>query len=126
MLVINYINSHLGDPALPAPPEVPPPYYDVNNDGQVTAADVLQVINYVNRHLAGGEGEAVPAVSGEAVSSASCGPLPSTSRGSRFRLRSLSPIAASRCSLPAVDGAVLEDIETILDNLAPDVATAVN
>jgi hypothetical protein len=46
---------------LPPPPAAPPPYYDVNNDGLCTAADVLAVINYINTYGIGssaeGEGE---------------------------------------------------------------------
>jgi hypothetical protein len=59
LLIIDYINAHLGDPSLPAPPATPPPYYDVNNDQRVTAEDVLYVIDYINSHLPpSGEGEA--------------------------------------------------------------------
>jgi hypothetical protein len=59
LLIIDYINAHLGDPSLPAPPATPPPYYDVNNDQHITAEDVLYVIDYINSHLPpSGEGEA--------------------------------------------------------------------
>jgi hypothetical protein len=62
LTLINYINAHPGNTALPSPPAwpPPPPYYDVNNDGQITPLDVLWVINYINSHpSASGEGEAV-------------------------------------------------------------------
>jgi len=59
LILINYINAPTNDPALPAPPAVPPPYYDVSDDGSVTALDVLMVINYINGHpAAAAEGEA--------------------------------------------------------------------
>jgi uncharacterized delta-60 repeat protein len=39
----------LGGPrAVPAPPAVPPPYYDVHGDGVVNALDVLDVLTYLN------------------------------------------------------------------------------
>jgi hypothetical protein len=57
--LVNYINSHPGNPAVPPSPAVPPPYYDVTGNGFITADDVLQVINEINRRIAGaGEGEA--------------------------------------------------------------------
>jgi 5-hydroxyisourate hydrolase-like protein (transthyretin family) len=51
--IINYINAHPNDRDLPAPPQMPPPYYNVNGDQEITAADVLAVINYLNAHPAG-------------------------------------------------------------------------
>jgi len=59
--VINYINSHTGDPTLPDPLVTPPShFYDVFGDGYCTAQDVLNVINYINSHSGGSaEGEAV-------------------------------------------------------------------
>jgi RHS repeat-associated protein len=48
LVVINYINSHPGSAAVPAPPASAPPFYDVNGDGLVVALDVLLVINYIN------------------------------------------------------------------------------
>ena len=63
LTVINYINSHPGDPSLPAPPASGPPYYDVDDSGDVTPQDVLLAINYINSHLsAAGEGEFAPAL----------------------------------------------------------------
>lgn len=56
--VINYINAHPGNSALPASPATPPPFYDINGDGSCTAEDVVSVINYINAQLdAAGEGE---------------------------------------------------------------------
>jgi len=61
LMIINYLNGHSGNPALPPPPAGPPAYYDVNGDGLCTAADVLAVINWINTHgvsyTSGGEGE---------------------------------------------------------------------
>jgi hypothetical protein len=62
LIIINYINSHPGSASLPAPPQMPPPYYDVNNDGRCTPLDVLLVINHINNQpLGSGAGEAFPA-----------------------------------------------------------------
>jgi len=58
--VINYINSHPGDTSLHDPQEVlhARGYVDANADEQITAADVLFLINYINSHPIGsGEGE---------------------------------------------------------------------
>jgi len=61
LAVINYINSHPGDPSLPAPPASGPPFYDVDDSGDVTPVDALLAINYINSHLgAAGEGEFAP------------------------------------------------------------------
>jgi hypothetical protein len=57
LLLINYINAHPGDSSLPPPPEMPPLYYDVDDDQACTAADVLHVVNDINRRSGGGEGE---------------------------------------------------------------------
>lgn len=62
LIVINYLNSHPGDPSLPAPPASGPPFYDVDDSGDVTPLDVLLAINYINSHPgAAGEGEFAPA-----------------------------------------------------------------
>jgi hypothetical protein len=61
LFVIDYINSHPGDTALPPPPAAPPPYYNANGDGIISAADALEIINYLNTRPAAGEGEAGPA-----------------------------------------------------------------
>nr|MCU0871095.1 dockerin type I domain-containing protein [Pirellulaceae bacterium] len=53
LIVINYINAHPGDTALPSPPASGPPYYDVSNGDGITAQDVLLVINYINSRLGG-------------------------------------------------------------------------
>ena len=37
LIVINYINAHPGDTALPSPPASGPPYYDVSNGDGITA-----------------------------------------------------------------------------------------
>ena len=75
LIVINYINSHSNDGALPAPSETIPSYgYDVlggaagEGDGQVTALDVLAVINYLNGHSVGTVGQSTVSPEGEAVS----------------------------------------------------------
>jgi hypothetical protein len=58
LIVINYINSHPGDTALPPPPATPPAFYDVSGDDVITPLDVLMVINYINAGGVGGsEGE---------------------------------------------------------------------
>ena len=60
LLVITYINTHLGQTALPPTPTELDPYCDVNDDGACTAVDVLMVIHYINTHLGGAaEGESV-------------------------------------------------------------------
>lgn len=74
LLLINYINNHLDDLSVPPPPAEPPPYYDVDGNGFVTALDVLYVIDVLNGLVAGesvpqsgqsgggfGEGESAPA-----------------------------------------------------------------
>jgi len=75
LLVITYINSHLGgELTVPPPPAEPPPYYDVDGNGFVTALDVLLIIDVLNDQAAGepssrpgagggssGEGEYTPA-----------------------------------------------------------------
>jgi hypothetical protein len=59
LLVINYVNSHPGNPDLPSVAESPARYYDVNDDQACTASDVLAVINYLhNAPLPDVEGEA--------------------------------------------------------------------
>ena len=61
LIIINYINAHPGEVALPAPGSTPHWYYDVTNDEVCTALDALIVINYLNAQsqpLA--EGEAPP------------------------------------------------------------------
>jgi hypothetical protein len=61
LLIINYINNHLGDTSLHDPSEVSA-YVDANADGRITALDVLFVINYVNNHQsAAGEAESADA-----------------------------------------------------------------
>lgn len=61
LILINRINSHPGDSSLPAAPELPPPFYDVDGDGLCNAVDVLMVINLINKQsAAAAEGE--PAV----------------------------------------------------------------
>jgi hypothetical protein len=57
LVLVNHINNHPGDTSLPAPPAAGPPYYDVNDDNQITALDVVAVTNYLNTDLSG-EGEA--------------------------------------------------------------------
>ncbi|MCH5378007.1 MAG: Ig-like domain-containing protein, partial [Planctomycetes bacterium] len=76
LTLINDINAN-GTRLLPMMPEgdqTIPPFLDVNGDGMVSPADVLDVVNYVNDQsllLPGGEGESVafgglvaPAISG--------------------------------------------------------------
>jgi hypothetical protein len=60
LTVINFINVHQSI-ELPKPPSPlgPPPYLDVTGDGWVTAADVLDIINFINSRVAG-EGEPEP------------------------------------------------------------------
>jgi len=67
LTVINEINAN-GTRQLPMLPEgdqTIPPFLDVNGDGLISAADVLDVVNYLNdqaAQAAGGEGESVAAV----------------------------------------------------------------
>jgi streptogramin lyase len=70
LLIINYINAHLGDTSLHDPSEVSQRgYVDADADGQITAADVLFVINYINSHLSGvGEAEGLETDQGERAS----------------------------------------------------------
>ena len=58
LTLIAYVNG--GSTSLPAPPETPPPFLDVNDDNACTPLDVLLVIAFINnRQLAvPGEGEA--------------------------------------------------------------------
>jgi lysophospholipase L1-like esterase len=68
--IINYLNEHVGDPSLPAAPAAPPPYYDVNADGYITAQDALTVIDHINNPPAGAgeaEGAATAWLSAEPV-----------------------------------------------------------
>jgi hypothetical protein len=61
LILINYINSYPGVSSLPAPPQLPPPYLDVDNDNACTALDVLMVVNHINRQVFGsGEPEPAP------------------------------------------------------------------
>jgi hypothetical protein len=58
LILISYLNAHVGDASLPPAPATPPPFLDVNDDGWCTASDLLDVITYINRLAAsGGEGE---------------------------------------------------------------------
>ncbi|MCY2990629.1 MAG: Ig-like domain-containing protein [Planctomycetota bacterium] len=70
LVLIHYINSHLGQTALPGAPEVPPPFYNVNGDNIISPVDVLLVINYLN---AAGTGEAEAGGVREASSTAGLG-----------------------------------------------------
>lgn len=60
LVLINYINTHGGNPNLPD--DLPPPYYDVDGNDLITAADVLQIINRLNQEAA-----APGAASGESL-----------------------------------------------------------
>ena len=64
LIVINYINVHPGQAALPSAPVQSHPFYDVNHDGQCTSLDVLMVINCINGGATStaGEGEAATAI----------------------------------------------------------------
>lgn len=62
--VINRINAHPGDPAVPDSPATPPPYYDVDGNGFITAADVLRLINLINEQLTQGTGSTTIDVGG--------------------------------------------------------------
>jgi hypothetical protein len=102
LYVIDYINAHIGTPALPAPPAgIREPYYDVNNDNLCTAQDALYVINYING-LPQGEGESggstgiVPALSPEAPRDAV------VTRPVAAALPSLAPLTAVATPLAAV------------------------
>jgi hypothetical protein len=58
LVLINWINLHQPETALPDPPEHAPPFVDVNGDNACTASDVLLVIHNINGQAAGaGEGE---------------------------------------------------------------------
>ncbi len=47
-------------PIPPLPPETPPPYLDVDGNGELAPVDILRVVNFLNRSSGGGgEGEAV-------------------------------------------------------------------
>jgi hypothetical protein len=54
--LINYINSHPGQTALPSEPLSPQRFLDANADLAISAVDVLVVLNDINR-VAAGEGE---------------------------------------------------------------------
>ena len=55
--IINSINE-LGTRSLPTDRDVQAPYYDVNHDNLITAADVLEIVNFLNQQNTGGaEGE---------------------------------------------------------------------
>ncbi|MCO6457547.1 MAG: cadherin domain-containing protein [Pirellulaceae bacterium] len=57
LIIINYINTHPGNPALPSAPKAPPPFLDVNGDNLITPADVLVIVNFINAGgVAEGEG----------------------------------------------------------------------
>ncbi len=80
LLIINYMNAHPGDSALPnppIPPLVPPPYLDTTGDNLVTPLDALLVINYLNAAAAGGQSNAAGEAEGEAGSLASATSIPS-------------------------------------------------
>ena len=49
LIVISYLNAHPGVSMLPAMPQSPPPYYDVNGDNLCTAADVLSAHQFPQR-----------------------------------------------------------------------------
>jgi hypothetical protein len=72
LLLINYLNTNGNGSAVPPAPETPPPYYDVDDDNYITVADVLIVINALNRGAAG-NGEAPPA-EGEGSANGSSAP----------------------------------------------------
>jgi cyclophilin family peptidyl-prolyl cis-trans isomerase len=58
LILISYLNAHVGDASLPPSSATPPPFLDVNDDGWCTASDLLEVVTYINRLVAsGGEGE---------------------------------------------------------------------
>jgi hypothetical protein len=82
LAVINYINAHVGQSAIPPGAAFGPPYIDTFNsakgdfsgDNIIAPADALAVINFINASGAGhsgpaGEGEAVPAAGEAAVDS---------------------------------------------------------
>jgi len=78
LVIINYINAHPGDVRLPSS-DVPPPYYDVDGNGFVTAVDVLIVINELNEQSSA-DGSHLASAGGEAPSSSEAegeGPLAS-------------------------------------------------
>jgi hypothetical protein len=60
LLLINYINANPGQPDLAVPKPITMPFLDVSGDGLITAVDVLEEINELNRlnTSPGGEGEA--------------------------------------------------------------------
>jgi len=59
-MLVNHVNLHAGNPMLPSWPTLPTHYLDVNDDGAVTAQDVLMVIGFLNAggtHSGEAEGE---------------------------------------------------------------------
>jgi hypothetical protein len=62
LLVVNRLNN-VGSQKLPPPTaaELTPPFYDCNGDGNLTALDPLQIVNYLNNHSEPSEGESLPA-----------------------------------------------------------------
>lgn len=107
LILIRYVNDHVGDPALPALP-VSPPYYDVNDDGLCTALDVLLVVNWINTQNSasnhgsdgdtGGEGEGPTVAGPTALDARLLAPLSSP----RLPLTSLAE--ERRCSADVVVG----------------------
>jgi hypothetical protein len=70
LLLINNLYFHgsrqLPDP--PVPPDVPPPFLDVNGDGWIAPIDVMWVINDLNRRLDRGvEGESLGSTAHEPI-----------------------------------------------------------
>lgn len=110
LIAIGYINNHPGDASLPASPAVGPPYYDVDLDNQITALDVLAVVNYLNRP-ASGEGEASSIAWGAVVGAGAelhGAPRPATSAAANRSITDLSrwPQLHSRGVIRGQDGAV--------------------
>ncbi len=61
LILVSYLNSQPDDPSLPAPPNTPPPFYDVNDDGWCTPLDVVLLIDKLNENArTQAEGEAAP------------------------------------------------------------------